>query len=276
MDCLRAPTTTMTPQNWFLVAFLRQRILSRTQKCKLFLLFPVISTSVLDPGKQTELVKIPDLGPDETTEAISAAKEAFASWSQVPPRVRTTWQVICQNDWKLPMLPYLPTKKWIVELLGAGSLVDEMERKHSEEQEWNCHNHNAWSGTNSNQFLLLCLFNAALCPAMWPVISGKWTALVSNLVISRVDSELKEDVLFAQNGNWQKKTRQNKTQNTLHVSSLFRERRWQNLKAKSRTEQILYNGMQKTADERTGRWSHHPNDPRESSCFAIQLESQPK
>ena len=43
--------------------------------------------SVIDPGKQTEIVRVPDMGPQETTEAIVAAKEAYKTWSKVPARV---------------------------------------------------------------------------------------------------------------------------------------------------------------------------------------------
>ena len=44
---------------------------------------------VIDPGKQTEIVRVPDMGPQETTEAIVAAKEAYKSWSKIPARVLT-------------------------------------------------------------------------------------------------------------------------------------------------------------------------------------------
>ena len=44
---------------------------------------------VIDPGKQTEIVRVPDMGSQETTEAIVAAKDAYKSWSKVPARVLT-------------------------------------------------------------------------------------------------------------------------------------------------------------------------------------------
>lgn len=44
---------------------------------------------ILDPATNEELGSVPELGPDETREAIEAASKAFISWSKTTAKVRS-------------------------------------------------------------------------------------------------------------------------------------------------------------------------------------------
>lgn len=58
--------------------------------CSSFHRFGVYDSSILDPATNEELGTIPEMGVDETKEAIEAAKKAFPEWSRTTAKVRSS------------------------------------------------------------------------------------------------------------------------------------------------------------------------------------------